>query len=234
MIFRIQKRPPGYVQIQNSIFEDSNLDMPTLGLLSYLLSKPDQWEVRREQLAKRFGVHPNTITTRLRALREAGYAQISHSRNESGQISGSSYDIFEEPDSQHTVTRPTHKIPEPRSDCEPSNTEGSTTSNGSANPKPPAKEKRTEKSNTRERARKKTPESLEDVREYATEIDLSSLEAEKFWNHFESNGWRVGGRAPMKDWRAALRNWKSRQTEFIPNGLQRATRTGDIDYGAGW
>lgn len=40
-------------------------------------------------------------------------------------------------------------------------------------------------------------------------IDQGSiaLEAEKFFDHFESNGWKVSGRAPMKNWKSAARNW---------------------------
>ena len=32
------------------------------------------------------------------------------------------------------------------------------------------------------------------------------VESERFYNHYESNGWRVG-RNPMKDYKAACRNW---------------------------
>lgn len=28
--------------------------------------------------------------------------------------------------------------------------------------------------------------------------------AERFWNHYQSNGWKVSGRAAMKDWKAAI------------------------------
>lgn len=35
-------------------------------------------------------------------------------------------------------------------------------------------------------------------------------EADKFFDHFESNGWKIGGKAPMKDWKAATRNWVKR------------------------
>ena len=35
----------------------------------------------------------------------------------------------------------------------------------------------------------------------------SKDEAEKFCDHFESNGWKVGGKAKMKCWKAAVRNW---------------------------
>ncbi len=34
----------------------------------------------------------------------------------------------------------------------------------------------------------------------------NSGEAERFFDHYESNNWRVG-KNPMKDWRAAARNW---------------------------
>jgi hypothetical protein len=33
------------------------------------------------------------------------------------------------------------------------------------------------------------------------------VEAHKFFNYFESNGWKVGGKTPMKNWHAAARNW---------------------------
>lgn len=34
--------------------------------------------------------------------------------------------------------------------------------------------------------------------------------AEKFWSHYQSNGWKVSGRAAMKDWKAAFNSqWQS-------------------------
>jgi len=35
----------------------------------------------------------------------------------------------------------------------------------------------------------------------------ASDQADAFVDHFEANGWRIGGRAPMRDWRAAVRTW---------------------------
>lgn len=48
--------------------------------------------------------------------------------------------------------------------------------------------------------------SLEDVKREAEKIALPVAEAEKFFNYYESNGWKVG-KNPMKSWQAALRNW---------------------------
>lgn len=39
-------------------------------------------------------------------------------------------------------------------------------------------------------------------------------EGSAFYDHFESNGWKVSGKAQMKDWQAALRNWHRNQTKF--------------------
>lgn len=49
-------------------------------------------------------------------------------------------------------------------------------------------------------------------------VDASKAEAEgnKFWNHYLSVGWKVGGRAPMKDWKASARQWVARIEDFTP------------------
>jgi hypothetical protein len=68
------------------------------------------------------------------------------------------------------------------------------------------------------------PADFEAVKSYAAEIELPAIEAEKFFDHFESNGWKQGGRTAMKDWRAALRNWKRNVTNFsVPhvNGVRK-------------
>jgi hypothetical protein len=39
-------------------------------------------------------------------------------------------------------------------------------------------------------------------------------EAAKFFDHFEANGWRQGGRTPLRSWQAALRNWLRRAGQF--------------------
>lgn len=47
---------------------------------------------------------------------------------------------------------------------------------------------------------------VEEVRAYCLERG-NSVDAQKFVDYYESNGWRVG-RNPMKDWKAAVRTWE--------------------------
>lgn len=49
--------------------------------------------------------------------------------------------------------------------------------------------------------------SLYDIKSEAIRIGLPLLECEAFFNYYEANGWKVG-RNPMKNWKAALANWK--------------------------
>lgn len=55
---------------------------------------------------------------------------------------------------------------------------------------------------------------LQEVQSYFLEKQNTQTEAERFFNYFESNGWLVGGKTQMKDWKAAARNWIMRSKEF--------------------
>lgn len=48
--------------------------------------------------------------------------------------------------------------------------------------------------------------TVEEVRAYCAER-RNGIDPEAFIDHYEANGWRVG-KTPMKDWKAALRNWE--------------------------
>jgi hypothetical protein len=52
-----------------------------------------------------------------------------------------------------------------------------------------------------------SPPGLAMVKSFFQAEKFPAIEAEKFFNHFQSNGWKVGGKSPMKDWQAAARNW---------------------------
>jgi hypothetical protein len=60
------------------------------------------------------------------------------------------------------------------------------------------------------------PPQMEHLIIYFNEKEFSAIEAEKFHNHFQSNGWLVGGKSKMKDWKAAARNWMLNANKFQP------------------
>jgi len=80
------------------------------------------------------------------------------------------------------------------------------------------KENETESQTKRKRNVCAKPASLDEVialfesRNYFN----AKIEAEKFWNYYESNGWKVN-KNPMKDWKSAAAGWNLRAKEFSKN-----------------
>lgn len=79
--------------------------------------------------------------------------------------------------------------------------------------------------------------TLEEVSQYCHERG-NSVDPQRFVDHYESNGWKVGGRSDMKDWRASVRTWEKnsfggkdkktnalvdKHTPKIINSLERKT-----------
>ncbi len=65
----------------------------------------------------------------------------------------------------------------------------------------------------------KTKPTLEEAQIYFLEKSFTEIEAQRFFNYFESNGWLVGGRTKMKDWKAAARNWMLNAKKFSKNQI---------------
>ena len=48
------------------------------------------------------------------------------------------------------------------------------------------------------------------------------IEAEKFFNHYEANGWMLGGKVPMRSWKAACRSWVAKIPYFTKRDVKRS------------
>jgi|694.fasta_scaffold97759_2 hypothetical protein len=60
------------------------------------------------------------------------------------------------------------------------------------------------------------PESREAARAYGAEIGMTADAVDSWFDHFESNGWKVSGKSAMKNWQAGLRNGKRMAEKFAP------------------
>lgn len=55
------------------------------------------------------------------------------------------------------------------------------------------------------------------VLELFQEKGFSEIDAQKYFNHYQSNGWQVGGKSKMKNWKAAASNWMLNSQKFNQN-----------------
>lgn len=73
----------------------------------------------------------------------------------------------------------------------------------------------------------------EEVKMYAVLIGWPERDAKMWFNHFQANGWKVGGKSPMKDWQAAADNGFEHWKEKHPEQVKRLAKPGANDP-VGW
>ncbi|RNC77071.1 hypothetical protein DA717_12320, partial [Piscirickettsiaceae bacterium NZ-RLO2] len=93
-IVRIHRKEKDFVVLDKQFLNDEGLSFRAKGVLSYLLSLPDDWKVSRSHLAKISQDGPTSVNSTLKELKEAGYILLISER-ENGKISGYDYLVFE-------------------------------------------------------------------------------------------------------------------------------------------
>ena len=95
-IIRVQKNS-NYSVISNVHLQDESLSWKAKGILSYLLSKPDDWQVYTAQLKKASKDGKDATSSGLRELIDAGYVTRDIIRDKAGRITGRDYVVHECP-----------------------------------------------------------------------------------------------------------------------------------------
>lgn len=49
--------------------------------------------------------------------------------------------------------------------------------------------------------------TVSEIKEYCLERQ-NNIDPDHFFDHYESNGWLIGGKSKMKDWKSAVRTWE--------------------------
>jgi hypothetical protein len=97
-IFRVRKNKDNpYVQINKTCLNDPSLSLKAKGLLSYLLSKPDDWVVHRSEVLKHCTDGKDSLQTAIHELKNSGYLKIVPEKDKKGIIIGWATNVFESP-----------------------------------------------------------------------------------------------------------------------------------------
>lgn len=121
-IVRVEKREYPFVQIDKEPLKDAGLSWKAKGLLAYLLSRPDDWEVHPKQLQGVSTDGRDATYAALRELGEAGYIEKQQRRGEDGHFTGTEYVVYERPlpPSDRDTENPDTESPDtdsPDTDC---------------------------------------------------------------------------------------------------------------------
>ena len=107
-VFRVE-RTRDYTVMSNHHLKNRSLSLKAKGLLSVMLSLPDEWDYTLRGLAAISKEGVDAIREAIRELEDAGYIVRSRGRNEKGQLSGTEYVIYEHP--QQSADAPVLDIP---------------------------------------------------------------------------------------------------------------------------
>ena len=109
-VFRVE-RNKGYTVMWNYHLRDKSLSLKAKGLLSQMLSLPEDWDYTLKGLALINREKIDAIRQAIRELEQAGYIVRSQERDERGRLRGADYVIYEQPQTPPALDLPTLENP---------------------------------------------------------------------------------------------------------------------------
>jgi hypothetical protein len=97
---RVKNKDNPYVMIHKHMIDnDNNLSWKAKGILLYLLSKPDDWQIIEKDIVNHAKDSRDSVRSGLAELIKAGYIVRSgdRNRNSKGQLADYDYDVYEVP-----------------------------------------------------------------------------------------------------------------------------------------
>ena len=211
------KKNKNYTTMSNFHLRDGRLSLKAKGLMSIILSLPDNWNYSIEGLVSICKENKTAVNNALKELKDCGYVKVDKimpDKTKSKKIEYI-YTIFEKPQVKNNEKQDTTNQDIDNQDIDNQDIGFLYLENLALENQPQSntKESNTKELNTKnkkESVKEKTlkrfsPPTLEEVRAYCLEKNIK-VDPERFIDHYTSNGWKVG-RNPMKDWKAAVRNW---------------------------
>ena len=109
-VFRVEKNK-SYTVMSNHHLRNHALSLKAKGLLSQMLSLPEDWDYTLQGLAQINKESIDAIREAVRELERAGYIERSRERDERGCLRGTVYTIYEQPHAEPTLEKPMLDFP---------------------------------------------------------------------------------------------------------------------------
>lgn len=100
MIIKKKEHKNNYTCVSNEILQRKDLSMQAKGLLVYLLSLPEDWEIHKSEVWKHFSNGRDAVYRAFEELERKGYIQGKKYRDEKGRFQHQ-YIVYEEPTTQY-------------------------------------------------------------------------------------------------------------------------------------
>lgn len=216
-VFRVHKSKD-YTVMSNNHLRDKGLTLKAKGLMSLMLSLPDNWDYSIMGLVAISKDGKDSVMNTLTELESNGYLNRTRALNSKGQFEGFTYDIYEKPYSGKPYAE-NPNTGKPYAENPPQlNTKESST-----------KKVSTKESNTdREKRKRFIPPSVDEVRLYCSERN-NGIDPQSFVDYYAARGWNIG-KNKMQDWKAAVRTWENRRKADKPKQADPEDYGSPLDF----
>lgn len=202
-VFRIEKNK-NYTSMANYHFYDKSLSWKAKGILSNMLSLPDDWDYSLAGLATLSNDGMSATRSAIKELEEHGYLIRKPIRRD-GKIADWEYLIFEKPQVENQVVEnqqvENQQVEKPQ-------VEKRTQLNTN---KPKTKKSNTNKPKTKEKGEKRkpfSPPTLAEVQEYCRERK-NNVDPQKFYDYFTAADWYDSKGKKVASWKQKIITWES-------------------------
>ena len=209
-VFRVNKTRD-YTVMSNHHLRNRNLSLKAKGLLSLMLSLPDEWDYSVAGLVSIVPDGEAAVKSALREIENNGYLRRNRLRGEHGRMGSIVYEIHEAPLFSPEVDFP--PVEKPLVENPPQiNTNRLNTNSIHTTPIQDSKKElvstptRVCGEKTRTKKPKAIPPSVEEVEAYCNERG-NGINAQYFCDYYATRDWKLKT-GPMKDWKAAVRTWE--------------------------
>lgn len=188
-VFRVNKNKD-YATMSKFHFREKNMSLKAIGMLSLMLSLPDDWDYSVEGLTSMRCETKNTINSILNELEAFGYLKRTKVRSKTGTYTNCVYDIYEKPytNNQDMENR----------DMENPYMENCTQLNN--------KELNNKELNNKKYIYRFQKPTIDEIKAYCKERN-NNVDPNKFFDFYEAKDWMIG-KNKMKDWKACVRTWE--------------------------
>lgn len=220
-VFRIEKNK-NYTSMANYHFYDKTLSWKAKGILSNMLSLPDDWDYSLAGLSTLSNDGMSATRSAIKELEERGYLIRKPIRRD-GKIADWEYLIFEKPQAENQVVE--------NQQVENQQVENRTQLNTN---KSSTKESSTNKSSTKDTGAKRkrfTPPTLEEVRAYCLERK-NNVDPQKFYDYFTASDWYDSKGKKVVSWKQKIITWEAysnNKKTVGANGVPISNAPSDLD-----
>jgi hypothetical protein len=103
-VFHIHKRELPFVQIDKQLVNDNRLSWKAKGIMLYLLSKPDNWNVYELDIANNSADKLCSVRSGIKELIQLGYITRTKQRDSKKKFAGYLYNVYEQPTKPVNIT----------------------------------------------------------------------------------------------------------------------------------